>query len=75
MRISGNEDLINFSVVSSHPDPFMRQTVEAVRIQDALNNAELKLGRKTVKIDSLNRKGEFFSARERGIPGEGPETL
>ena len=65
MEISGDGNQIYFSVISSHPDPFMRQTVEAVRIQDALNNGELKIGKKTEKIASLNRKGEFFSARER----------
>ena len=59
------EDLIEFAVISSHRDPFSRQSVESVRIQDALNKGELKLGKKTAKIHSLNRKGEFFAAKER----------
>ena len=65
MEISGDGNQIYFSVISSHPDPFLRQTVEAVRIQDALSKGELKIGKKSEKISSLNRKGEFFAARER----------
>ena len=59
------DSLIDFSVISSHSDPFTKQSVEAVRNQDALDKGELKLGRKTVEIFSLNRKGEFFAAKER----------
>ena len=59
------ESLIEFSVISSHPDPFTRQSVEAVRIQDALDKGELRLGKKTAEIHSLNRKGELFAAKER----------
>ena len=64
MNISGDDNLIDFCVISSHPDPFLRQTVESVRIQEALEKGELKVGKKTEKISSLNRKGEFFAARE-----------
>ena len=35
MSTDDPDSLINFSVVSSHSDPFTRQSVEAVRIQDA----------------------------------------
>ena len=42
----------------------MRQTVEAVRIKEVLDKGELNIGRKTVKVSSLNRKGEFFAAKE-----------
>ena len=62
---SSPEKLVNFRVLSSHPDPFTRQTVEAVWIQEALERKNLHLGKKTLKISSMNRKGEFFCARER----------
>ena len=62
---SDSNDNINFSVVSSHRDPFTRQTVEAVRIQQALDKGEIKIGRKVQSIESLNRKGEYFAAKER----------
>ena len=62
---SNNRDIISFSVLSNHRDPFTRQTVEAVRIQQALDKCELRVAKKTVKISSLNRKGEFFAAKER----------
>ena len=59
------EKLVSFEVISNHPDPFSRQTVEAVQIQEALNKQTLTLGRKTQEISSLNRKGEYFCAKER----------
>ena len=62
---SSPEKLVNFRVLSSHPDPFTRQTVEAVWIQEALERKNLHHGKKTLKISSMNRKGEFFCARER----------
>ena len=58
------DSLIDFSVISSHSDPFTTQSVEAVRIQDALDKGERRLGTKTVKIFLLNRKREFFAAKE-----------
>ena len=58
------DSLIEFSVISSHSDPFTRQSIEAVRIQDALDKGELRLGKKTKEIFSLNRKGGFFAAKE-----------
>ena len=57
MDINGNESLIDFSVISSYPDLFMRQMVESVRIQDTLEKGELKIGKKTKKITSFNHKG------------------
>ena len=59
-----SKDIITFSVLSNHRDPFTRQTVEAVRIQQALDKSELRVAKKTVKISSLNRKGEYFAAKE-----------
>ena len=46
MDVNGDEDLIDFKVISSHPDPFMRQPVEAVKIQDTLEKGELRVGRR-----------------------------
>ena len=62
---TNNRDIVSFSVLSNHRDPFTRQTVEAVRIQQALDKCELRVAKKTVEISSLNRKGEFFAAKER----------
>ena len=62
---SSPQNLVNFRVLSSHPDPFTRQTVEAVWIQEAVERQNLTLGKKSLKISSMNRKGEFFCARER----------
>ena len=59
------EKLVSFEVISTHPDPFTRQTVEAVHIQEALDKHSLTLGKKTLEISSMNRKGEFFCAKER----------
>ena len=59
------EKLVSFEVISTHSDPFTRQTVEAVQIQEALNKQTLTLGKKTLEISSLNRKGEYFCAKER----------
>ena len=59
------EKLVSFEVISSHSDPFTRQTVEAVQIQEALSKQILTLGKKTLDISSLNRKGEYFCAKER----------
>ena len=44
---------------------FKRQTVEAVKIQEALSKKTITLGKKTLGISSMNRKGEYFCARER----------
>ena len=60
---SSPKNLVNFRVLSSHSDPFSRQTVEAVWIQEALVKGNLHLGNKTLKISSMNRKGEFFCAK------------
>ena len=59
------DDNITFSVLSYHQDPFTRQTAEGVRIQQALDKGEIKIGRKLLKISSLNRRGEYFAAKER----------
>ena len=59
------EKLVSFEVISSHPDPFTRQTVEAVQIQEALTSKTITLGKKTLEISSMNRKGEYFCAKER----------
>ena len=64
-NISNPDQIVNFMLLSDHPDPFTRQTVESVWIQEALDRGQLQIGRKTLKISSLNRKGEFFCARER----------
>ena len=68
-EVDNPEDIVRFSILSSHKDPFTRQTVEAVRINEALDRGELQIGKKTEKITSLNRKGEFFAARERWDSG------
>ena len=59
------EKLVSFEVISSHSDPFTRQTVEAVQIQEALSKQTITLGKKTIGISSMNRKGEYFCAKER----------
>ena len=64
-NISNPVQIVNFMLLSDHQDPFTRQTVESVWIQEALDRGQLQIGRKTLKISSLNRKGEFFCARER----------
>ena len=63
--IPDSEQIVDFRLLSDHQDPFTRQTVEAVWIQEALDKGQLQLGRKMLKISSLNRKGEYFCARER----------
>ena len=57
---------IKWNIRSSHRDPMSRQTTEAVLIQEATeNNSLTKIGGEVIQIKSLNRKGEFFCARER----------
>ena len=57
---------IKWNVRSSHRDPLSRQTTEAVLIQEATENKTLtKGGGGEIQVTSLNRKGEFFCARER----------
>ena len=63
-NISNSEQIVDFRLLSDHQDTFTRQTVEAVWIQEALDKGQLQLGRKTLKILSLNRKGEYFCARK-----------
>ena len=47
----------------SHRDPLSRQTMEAVYIQQAINSGKIQ-GLRGVQVRSMNRKGEYFSARE-----------
>ena len=54
-----------FSVLSTHRDPLSRQTTEAVRIQEALEYGSHTGPKGSIPVSSLNRKGEYFSARER----------
>ena len=59
-------DVFEFRVLSSHRDPLSRQTTEAVRIQQAIEEGKLYLGNyKKLEIWTLNRKGEYFAPRER----------
>ena len=55
---------IRWSVIDTHRDPLSRQTMEAVYIQQALTSKSVQ-GLPGVQVHSMNRKGEYFSARER----------
>ena len=55
---------IDWKVLDTRRDPLSRQTMEAVLIQQAINCGKLE-GLAGVHITSMNRKGEYFSARER----------
>ena len=57
---------IRWDVLDSHRDPLSRQTMEAVYIQQAITSGKIQ-GLRGVQVRSLNRKGEYFSARERWI--------
>ena len=56
---------ISWKVKSSHRDPLSRQTTEAVLIQEAMETGLMPERKGAVQINSLNRKGEYFCARER----------
>ena len=60
-----------FSVLSTHRDPLTRLTTEAVRIQQALEVGTVTRGTKDISIVSMNRKGEYFAARERWVSRQG----
>ena len=49
-EVDNPEDIVRFSILSSHKDPFTRQTVEAVRINEALDRGNFKLERKQRKL-------------------------
>ena len=55
---------IKWDVIDTRRDPLSRQTMEAVLIQQAINCGKIE-GLAGVQITSMNRKGEYFSARER----------
>ena len=46
-----------WTIVNDHRDPLTRLTEEAVLIEKSLSGAS--------KLKSLNRKGEYFAAKER----------
>ena len=54
---------IKWDVLDSRRDPLSRQTKEAVFIQQAINYGKMQ-GLAGVQIISMNRKGEYFLARE-----------
>ena len=56
---------ISWKVKSSHRDPLTRQTTEAVLIQEAMETGFIPEREGAVQVNSLNRKGEYFCARER----------
>ena len=56
---------ISWKVKSTHRDPLSRQTTEAVSIQEAMETELMPDREGAVQISSLNRKGEYFCARER----------
>ena len=56
----------SIKVLSSHRDPLSGQSTEAVRISRALRTGiHTNSSWKEVHVNSLNRKGEFFSPVER----------
>ena len=55
---------IKWDVIDTRRDPLSRQTMEAVLIQQAINCGKIE-GLVGVQISSMNRKGKYFSARER----------
>ena len=65
----GDRDLkvedFQFEILNSFTDPMTRQVEEAVRIQRALaSGLHIDKTGKSHKIQSLNRKNEYFKARK-----------
>ena len=56
-----------YKLVKEYRDPLSRQTDEAVRIQGAMASGILTLPSGQESVCVLNRKGEYFSARERWV--------
>ena len=49
-EVDNPQDIVRFSILSSHKDPFTRQTAEAVRINEALDRGNFAMERKQRKL-------------------------